>query len=395
MKKFGLVLSLVLVFAMTLSMAVSAGPNGIVENPPIAVPKVSPTVDGNIDAAEGWSSPAYMNTNTLGYYWSTNPLTMDGTVYFAYDSEGLYFSANIVEGLSAIDMNGDDVEGLNQFNYSTGSDNLDNGKYAFNGDVFGLSVDPLGAMLNASFTGNEDYAPIYFVSLFEGNVAKMARGKVNEGEITEDVKVAGHTTDNGWTFEAFIPWDIILADVSAITFDEVNVTKDELLESGSLVRAAALYQDRFYDEEQGDVATWGRYITVLKELPTGTPGEKSSGDDVKSMGLTLFLDNTDKYTGTTGADPTKPTEPPVTTAPGEQGGENGGNNNGGAANNGGNGAANNNGGNNGGGASTTKAANKGAAKGGSSAQTFDIGIAVALGALATSGIGFYATKKRK
>ena len=45
--------------------------------------------------------------------------------------------------------------------------------------------------------------------------------------------------------------------------------------------------------------------------------------------------------------------------------------------------------------STTKKATTGTTTGGNAAQTFDIGVAMAFGALAVSGIGFVATKKRK
>lgn len=380
MKK--LIILFVVVAMLALPMTVYAGPFGIVENYPIAVPKVSPTVDGNIDAAEGWSEAARMNYNTLGFFWSTNPLTFDADVYFTYDNNNLYYAATIREGLSAIDINGNDVAGINNFIYSTYVDESRD-SYGFDGDVFGLSLDPLGGLMKGGLTGKEDYAPRYLIGLFEGDIAKMYRDKTKAGDITDQVQVSGHKTSDGWTFEAAISWDMIIEDIESISYGDVVLNKSDILKNGSLIRAAAMYVDRFYDEEAYDVATWGCFITVPKTLPNGTPGEKGSGGDVKSMGLKLFIDAV-PGTETTGENPnethkfTLPEDAPAILQPDGTDSTNKASENNNTSNN-----------------MTTKAANKNSSSGMNSAQTFDIGISVAMGVLLTSAIGFYAVKKRK
>ena len=397
MKKIIAALALIMILASALTTSVFAGPNGIIENPPINVPAMVPTIDGVINENEGWSVSALMNYDTLGFYWHVNPLTMDGNVRFAWDKTNLYYCAKIVDGLETHhEITGELIPaGYNSFIYSTGPDDIDvddNGtNYGYNGDIFCLLIDPLGVMQNdLGYVGNEDFTPWYLVGLFEGDVAKMYRQKTSEGDITDQVKVAGKKTADGWQFEAAIPWDIIIKDVDDITFSESAeyLTKEALFAENAWIRVGAMYHDRFYDPEAGEVSTWGRFTTCPTTLATGMHGQGSSGDNVLSCGINLYLQapvndsdtapNTDPSTDTTVEPETsyvdvtddkgnvvtddkgnKVTQK-VTVKP-----------------------------------SSTKKPTTGASTGGNAAQTFDIGIAVALGALATSGIGIVASKKRK
>ncbi len=397
MKKFSAILVCVLMLAMTLATTVSAGPHGVIENPPITVPTGAPTIDGVVNGDEGWSTAALMNAETCGYFWRQNPLTSDGNILFSVDKDGFYFAGKIVEGLQAQnEITGEDVTGLNQFIYSTGEDWIDVDStdptfhYGYDGDVFALLFDPLGRMLEYGF--NSDYTPWYMIGLFEGDQAKMYRQKVNAGDITDKVKVAGHATANGWEFEAMIPWDIIIADIEAITYGDVVLTVDELIADGAQHKVAGMYQDRFNDEEAGEVATWGRFVTVPTNLADGTPGHMGSGDTVMSCGITLNISNTlkgpsaddsgnadESTTANNGGDATETEFVDVTDEKGNVVTDASGNKVTQKVTV----------------KSTTKKATTGTSTGGNAAQTFDIGIAVALGALATSGIGFVATKKRK
>ena len=393
MKKFSAILACVLVLAMSFAMTVSAGPEGIIENDPITVAYMTPNIDGTINNDEGWSTSALMNAETLGYYWSHNPLTSDGNVKFAWDDENFYFSANIVEGLEAVNYVGELVEaGTNEFIYSTGEDDIDvddygAGIYGYNGDIFGLMIDPLEQFIEWGYTGNEDYTPWYLVGLFEGDVAKMYRQKINVGDITDQVKVAGKKTADGWCFEAAIPWDIIIKDISDITYGDIEIDKTLLLANGAKVKASGLYQDRFNDPEAGEVATWGRYVTAPTTLPDGNPGHLGTGDHAMSCGISLTLDgkgsgNDDTTTAAPNTDDTTTAAPDetevVTDDKGNAVTDASGNKVTQKVNK-----------------TTTKKASTSKPTGGNAAQTFDIGIAVALGALATSGIGFVAAKKRK
>ncbi len=400
MRKFSSILACVLVLVMAFATTVSAGPEGVIENAPITVPTGTPTVDGNVNGDEGWSTAALMNAETCGYFWRQNPLTSDGNILFAVDENGFYFAAKIVENLPAVNaITGEEVVDTNYFIYSTGEDWIDVSAddpadhYGYDGDIFALLLDPLGRMLENGF--NNDYTPWYMVGLFEGNVAKMYRQKVNRGDITDQVEVAGHATSNGWEFEAMIPWDVIIKDIEDITYGDVVLTKDELIADGAQHKAAGMYQDRFMDEEAGEVATWGRFVTVPTTQADGTAGHMGKGDVVMSCGITLNVSNTLK--GPSADDTTKGNDTTTTQGDGTTSAEtetafvdvtdDKGNVVTDAQGNKVTQKVTVK--------STTKKATTGTSTGGNAAQTFDIGIAVALGALATSGIGFVATKKRK
>ena len=415
MRKISAIIACVLVLAMSFAMTVTAGPHGVVENPPITVPTGTPTVDGSVTNNEGWSTAALMNAETCGYFWRQNPLTSDGNILFAVDETGFYFAGKIKENLHAVnELTGEEVIDTNYFVYSTGEDWIDvdsadpTSHYGYDGDVFGLLLDPLGGLLSAGF--NNDYTPWYLVGLFEGDQAKMYRQKVSVGDITDQVKVAGKKTSDGWEFEAMIPWEIIIKDIEDISYGDVVLTKEELIADGAQYKCAGMYQDRFDDPEAGEVATWGRYITVPTTQLDGTAGHMGKGDVVQSCGITLNISNTLK--GPEADDTTATPDDTTTATPG-------GDDNTSAetetafvevTDDKGNVVTDASGNKvtqkvtvkvtskattKATAKATTKKATTGTTTGGNAAQTFDIGIAVALGALATSGIGFVATKKRK
>ncbi len=394
MKKIIAALALIMILASAFTTSVFAGPNGIIENPPIKVPAMSPTIDGVINENEGWSVSALMNYDTLGFYWHVNPLTMDGNVRFAWDNDNLYYCAKIVDGLETHhEITGELIPaGYNSFIYSTGEDDIDidaNGSsYGYNGDIFCLLIDPLGVMQNdLGYVGNQDFTPWYLIGLFEGDQAKMYREQTSPGDITDQVKVAGKKTADGWQFEAAIPWDMIIKDIDDLTFGDSAsyLTKEKLFADDALIRVGAMYHDRFYDPEAGEVSTWGRFTTCPTTLATGLHGQGSSGDNVLSCGIELrlqapvnnpdtddqpdsdanepetsYVDVTDEKGNVVTDEKGNKVTQKVTVKP-----------------------------------SSTKKPATGSSTGGNAAQTFDIGIAVAIGALATSGIGIVAAKKRK
>ena len=472
MKKIIALLATVLLLASVFTTSVFAGPEGIIENDPIQVPAMSPVIDGVINENEGWSVSALMNYDTLGFYWHVNPLSMDGNVRFAWDETNLYYCGYILDGLETTHEITGEVfpAGYNSFIYSTGEDDIDfedGHGYGYNGDIFALLVDPLGVMQNElGYVGNEDFTPWYLIGLFEGDVAKMYREKINMGDITDQVQVAGKTFDGGWQFEAAIPWDIIIQDVDDITYGEASefLSRETLLVENGYLRIGAMYHDRFFDPEPEEVSTWGRFTTAPTILANGMTGNGSSGSNVLSCGINLYLqapvgadttpDTTDDTTQA--PDSTDTTAPVTDDATADNGGDNTTADNGGddtttkapetaivdVTDDKGNVVTDDKGnkvtekvtvkeeetetaivdvtddkgnvvtdakGNKvtekvtvkktssttKAGASTTKKPTTGASTGGDAAQTFDIGIAIALGALATSGIGIAAAKKRK
>ncbi|MBR5515607.1 MAG: S-layer homology domain-containing protein [Clostridia bacterium] len=282
MKKF-LILFLTAVLLLP-AFIVNTSARIIEPNDPIDVGIATPVIDGNITYEEGWSMPAILNRNTMTTAWSTAPQVMDGRAYFAYCAEGLYYAADINDPLGAIYYFGDEATGAG-FVYSTGPDTIDD-DYGFNGDIFGFMFDINDMFINAGYTSNRDRTPWYLVGIFEGeegegDVVRMYREYANSGEITDLVQLAGTTTDDGWRFEAFIPWDIIVEDAKVCSDGEI-VYDREMLSSGNFtMKSSCLYQDRFFDTEQGAVDTWSRYISV------SVYGAGTSCDQVSAYGLEL------------------------------------------------------------------------------------------------------------
>lgn len=458
MKKLAILLSVVLCVVIMLPLSVSAASWMIEENPVISVANVTPTIDGNIDANEGLSATGYLKEETAIGAYGTNPITGYVEFNFASTDEGLYFAVNVVELGSAYMVRFYDADGNtaydavypdanaasytcseggyptttpdgkeiqyykidantvscpvgvipysafmgtytgNSFQYSTGKDTIDN--YAgFNGDTIGLSLDLLGAWEADGFLANSDKVPMYSFGLFQDGSVRVARSYYNDGEITEMCTTAGKATENGFCFEAMIPWDIIIDDQNefgSVMGLSTEFTKENVLAEGSIHRASVTWQDRLYDEESEMVDTWSRYITVCETTAAGTPGYKGAGDPISCMGLKLQMTGSSVTNSVDTAAPA-PTDDTttaeeivtetvaVTDAKGEVVTD----------------------------AdgkivtevvtkkvtsSTTKSATTGktnTSNNSSAAQTFDAGIAVAIGTLATSALGVVYSKKRK
>lgn len=286
------IFSLLLIIATLLSVFAIASAAKTQREQEIVVGKSAPTVDGTIDLAEGWSAPIYLNTMSMSNCWAQAPQTTEGTMHFAYTEEGLYYAADIIEDIHATFMDGTPTDGLNSFTYSTGEDDID-GSYGYNGDIFVLCFDVERMWYNAGYTSPSSYSPWYCVGLFEEEGAKMYRQIRRNGlDITDQVQVEGTATKKGWHFEAFIPWDVVIADVElGATRNPVSYSKEMLAAGDYKIYAHAVYHDRFYDAEAGEVDTWSRYATIAEYLPDGNPGSYSSGINIPCYGLTLNMTN--------------------------------------------------------------------------------------------------------
>ena len=295
----------------------------------------------------------------------------------------------------------------NSFQLASGEDDID-GAFSWNGDVISFSLDLLGAWEGDGFLSNTDYVPRYDLALFEDGTVKVA-SEINgdSRDITVDCKAAGTQTADGAVFEVMIPWETIVADsndLGAIMGLSTEFTVEDVTAEGATHRAAVLWQDRFYDEEAGAADTWSRFITVCATTAAGTPGFNNA---VASFGLKIQMggegtpgpvesdpvdDDTTLPEGD-GDDTTDPVDSDTVVVTDDKGNT--------VTDDKGNTVtdtkkaddttkkA----------ATTTKTAStkKPTTSTGSSsaAQTFDAGIAVAIGALATSALGVVYSKKRK
>lgn len=297
MKKiFALVLSAVMLLSSA-ALSSYADSTGITENPPIEMPKSRPNIDGNIEMFEGWSAPAAFDRATTGFFWRHNTLTTYGDLYFAYSDDGLYFAAEMTEHESvyAKDQNGKmRLYTGNSFAYSVDEDPDNNSRWGsgvgWDGDVVTLMLDPASVLYDLNYWNHSNYTPWYNVGLFNidgRDVARVYRTRIDGAEITDQVDVAGKRDGQTWSFELFIPWDLIIEDIFAISDGRINFDVSEFLDEGFPFKAAVMYMDRFYDEMNETNETWGRFVTVCKTCEDGTPGHVTSGTSVKSLGLDL------------------------------------------------------------------------------------------------------------
>lgn len=359
MRKLSLFLCIVLVLAAALPLTAGAECNRVFENAPITVPKTAPTIDGVIKKDEGWSSAGKLDEDTAGYFYGQNPLTSVTDFYFAYSEEGLYFAAELTEYGSAysvrfydVDENDYDIwvrsrsyidvkageytyenypekatdgtvlDGAleppkydsvakrdpsqehikaafwyttagNTNAYSEGDDMVDN-DYGWDGDVFALMFDALGTFNVPELWGDTDYAPQYNIGIFEGDVVKIKTSRVSDTDITDKCKAAGKLTSDKIVFEVLIPWDQIVKDsndFAASNGISHTFTKEELIADGAAHRASVTLMDRFYDPDAGYIDSWGRFITVCSECDDGTSG-CVVGPPVKAFGLKLNMGST-------------------------------------------------------------------------------------------------------
>lgn len=316
----------------------------------IACPRGTPVIDGTINVNEGWSSVQPIDkTNTDGA-WGGEDVTISGELYRAYDDTNFYIAAKI---------------DITEFSLCEGEDWIEGNDTGdlpgWDGDVFILSMDPLKSLLAEGFAN--DPAAWYCFGLFEGNVVRTYRTHINTGEISDIVKAAGAPTSTGWLFEAAIPWETICKDLDDVSFGYVTLTPEDIIKDGNIISAAMIYYDRRFDPEAGQRITYSRYVTIANVLPDGTPGVLATPWKIGAHGIFLRIEDSTEEVSTeqeTQAQTSAPTQSSTTAKP-----------------------------------SVTNKQNVSSSTGTASAQTFDIAVAAALGALTVSGIGIAASKKKK
>ncbi|MBR4882043.1 MAG: S-layer homology domain-containing protein, partial [Clostridia bacterium] len=290
-----ILLSLLMLSAM--AVGINAGTDYIIPNSPVTVEISTPTVDGNITKTEGWSEAVYMNEDTLSYLIKDKPLTIWAEVYFAVDRGGFYFAANVIEGQSSFKPDYEyDISDLSSniaFSAVTSE-----GEYKDNGDLFCLGIDPLGFILDNGYVADSHFAPVYKVAFYEDGRFRMFRNS-DEPNITDQVILEGNVTDDGWRFEAWIPWNLIIEDVSYHTFNNhMPLTHDEIVKNGSLIRVGATYVDRYIDTD-GRINRYNSYNTSPEYYRDGgTPGYNFKDvEHVEALGIELLISDTCRGNG--------------------------------------------------------------------------------------------------
>lgn len=296
MKKIISFILTVVMLTSAFTCYVSAGKDYIIPNPPVTVEISSPTVDGNITEDEGWSEPCYMNEDSL-YYHYNNALQIWAEVRFALDSSGFYFSADILEGIAAYEPTYDSPSWTDS--RCPIREELRNG-YTPSGDKFYLHIDPLCKFYDGRHYGGVDYVPEYMVCIDEDEKIHI-RGCGNV--ITEKVLANGDFTEGGWSFEAFIPWEVIVDDVYNVSeptnlheYGNYVITTDEIISNRSLIKVGLQYDDQ-YNTKDGKYATANYYYTPYAENQSGKPFNGGIIGGVDVLGIDITVSNTCRTNG--------------------------------------------------------------------------------------------------
>ncbi len=373
MKRFmSALICAVMILAMFIPVTADEAENFLGEIGQILCPYGTPNIDGNIDASEGWSEAQYIDkTNTDGA-WGGEEVVITGNIYRAYDEKNIYIAADISIPEFSLCEGEDWIDG----NLETGN------KPGWDGDVFVFTMDPLKSLVGSGMAN--DAGVWYCFGLFEGNAVRVYRTHANDGEVTDIISANGTTTATGWKLEAAIPWETVCSDLDALSYGDVALTPEDIVKEGNIISSAMLYYDRVFDPEAGERITGSRYATICTTCPDGLPGTTATPWLCKTYGMFLELgaakkteDSSSDNTADSSSSDNDETEV-VTDEKGQAVTDNKGNKVTQKVNK-----------------TTTKKASTGSSTGGNAAQTFDIGVAMAIGALAVSGIGISVTKKRK
>ncbi|MBR5515046.1 MAG: hypothetical protein IKU52_02445 [Clostridia bacterium] len=285
MKKFLIILFTALMFLSTFvhsfAFEVDWEEDFVAEIGNISLPEATPSIDGQITEGEGWSEAKYFDkTNTEGA-WGGQVVDVYGNLYRAFDSENLYIAANINIPEYSLCEGEDWIEG-------TDTGDLP----GWDGDVFILSLDPMQALLNQGF--GTDPAAWYCIGLFDGGEVRTYRTHINDKEITDIVSAKGNVTENGWMFEAAIPWKTICDDIEELSFGYVEITPEDILKEGNIISASMIYYDRRYDPEADKRITHSRYVTVATVFPDGTLGVVGTPWTIQAHGIFLNVEPSKK-----------------------------------------------------------------------------------------------------
>ena len=269
---------------MLASMAtftVTASSGGVRENETAYLPYGALDISGELNP-DNYCSMEFSD-DTVGYFWEQKPFTANATLYFRASDDGLYFAADINESISS----------GNNFVPATGLDDINNRgqrrEYGYNGDVMTLMIDPVGLFERSE----KQRTAWYNVALFEDGTVHMYRSQVNEADITDEIIAYGgeKLDEEGWYFQTFIPWSIIIADAKAMLPDADLTVSD--ITNNVITRASCIYMDRYLYE--GNRHTWGRFITVCEKTYDGYFGTSTSGTVAKAYGLKLNIDRNNSH----------------------------------------------------------------------------------------------------
>lgn len=294
MNKFKFIVSLILVLSMLMPISSFALFD---ETDDVCIFLSTPTLDGVINKDDGWSDPVVLNNDTLAVISANkqNPIDASAMAYMAYDSENLYFAAEITEFDEVVSIE-------NLLCESDLSEPIDGGDYGFDGDVFALTIDVM-SLLTADRSNYDKKAPFYCVGFdSEGNGGVYRSNGAAEEILGSELATAKVSfTENGWVFEASVSHEVVLEDLFAVKGIDKNSAEAQKLEYDYFYgnidsKANFVYKSNRIDHEAEEVITYAEYASVLETSLDGTPGRLLYGTPIKTFGIICYINH--EHTGT-------------------------------------------------------------------------------------------------
>ncbi len=266
------------------------------------------TVDGKIGSDEPYTDPVRIdshNSSTSWTYRSRNLIDID--FYSSWDETGFYVGATVV----------DPTPYLSTVSPDTDDDDEGSAQYGGDGDVLVFSIDPLAIRKTTGRLYWESSSPTAWYSMApmaDGSL-KVYRSQYNEGDITDQVDVAYvKNSNNTWTVELKLTWDMILEDTAACvdkTVDELGYTVEDFAAMDAVHNAMFRYMDRWYYSSSDPYS--GYHVGYLDEgarftiscnitpsdgfLADGvTPATHGNGKDAQVYGIYLHMSEGKRYT---------------------------------------------------------------------------------------------------
>ena len=291
MKQIKIIVSLLIVLSMLVPMSSFALYDEMYD---VCVWQSTPTLDGTIDNADGWSDPTVLDNSTLAVisHNKQNAIDMNAKSYLAYDENYLYFAAEIVEF-------GENMTIDNLLCPSDLTEAIDGGDYGFDGDVFGITIDVLN-LLTSDPANYEKNAPFYCVGFdLDGNGGVYhSNGTANELLTSDNANAVVKFTENGWNFEARVALTTVVDDICAAAgVKNEDFSWYDLMFGNVDSKMSFVYKSNRFDLEAEEVITYAEYASVADTALDGMPGYMLFGTPVKTFGITYYFNHEHKTSG--------------------------------------------------------------------------------------------------
>lgn len=321
MKKITVFAFFALLCAVLLCAGVCAKEIGGVSVPALGE-RTAPVLDGDISDGVWQSVPCVLlDDQNCSTSWSYRSLVNGSCEIKLLSSEdGIYICAKITDPTLVRSTGANDIH-----NYDSEYDHADD-LYGYNGDLFIFALDPMGVIeAEDSLRGGKGLW--YTFTPFADGALRVFRSNPSPEDVTGEIPGAYTYDENGWIFEAFIPYTRIAAD-TALFSGITAPSAAELAVPGARLTAMSLYLDRYmygsfeptltadgylldfdsqikeytsYNPEIGDtfhpktgtVYTVSRWANVCDVIPRDNiPGYLGSGVAAKLHGMYLTLGDT-------------------------------------------------------------------------------------------------------